>query len=127
MILNPTRITQNTATLIDNVFTNNTDNILKSGILVNDVSDHLSAFTIVNYKKCNSSPPKYYKRLINDTKISEFNSLLESFNWYDVYECNDVDGRFNIFMEKVSVAYNQCFPIKEVSPKKIRCQSMVNK
>ena len=48
LILNPTRITQSSATLIDNIFTNNLDNILKTGILINDVSDHLSVFTIVN-------------------------------------------------------------------------------
>ena len=51
LILNPTRITQGSATLIDNIFTNNIDNVLRTGILVNDVSDHLSVFAIVNHEK----------------------------------------------------------------------------
>ena len=49
LILNPTRIAQSSVTLIDNISTNNLDNTLKPGILVNDVCDHFSVFTIINF------------------------------------------------------------------------------
>ena len=51
LTLNPTRITQGSATLVDNIFTNNISNVLRTGILVNYVSDHLSVFAIVNHEK----------------------------------------------------------------------------
>ena len=47
LIDKPTRITQQSATLIDNIFTNdmNHDNIV-CGLPVNDISDHLPVFSI---------------------------------------------------------------------------------
>ena len=49
LITRPTRITQNTATLIDNVFTNNFQNLNNTfqGILVTDLSDHSPIFTSI--------------------------------------------------------------------------------
>ena len=43
LILRPTRITEHTATLIDNIFTNDIENIESStnGIIFSDISDHL--------------------------------------------------------------------------------------
>jgi len=40
-ILRPTRITQHSATLIDNIFTNVLFDSIDSAILIDDVSDHL--------------------------------------------------------------------------------------
>ena len=50
-IYKPTRITKSTATLIDNIFTNNlskTEHL--NGILFNDISDHLPIFTITGHE-----------------------------------------------------------------------------
>ena len=41
LISRPTRITSYTATLIDNIFTDNFHNLTTSGLLFNDLSDHL--------------------------------------------------------------------------------------
>jgi len=50
LITNPTRIAKSTATLIDNIFTNNLSRTKhSSGILINDISDHLPIFTITEY------------------------------------------------------------------------------
>ena len=46
LISRPTRITSYTATVIDNIFTNNIDNFMTSGLLFNDLSDHLPIFVI---------------------------------------------------------------------------------
>ena len=119
LILNPTRITHESATLIDNVFTNITDNVLKSGILVNDVSDHLSAFAISTLSTNTSSATKFYKRIINDDNIRKFQRHLRTIDWNVTCESNDVDDRFDYFMNHLTVAYNQCFPLKEICRKKI--------
>ena len=47
MITKPTRITAHSATLIDNIFTNNTTVSLKSGLIISDISDHLPIFSVV--------------------------------------------------------------------------------
>ena len=47
MITKPTRITAHSATLIDNIFTNNTTVSSKNGLIISDISDHLPIFSIV--------------------------------------------------------------------------------
>ena len=47
LITRPTRITSNTATLIDNIFTNNLNNLSVSGLMFCDISDHLPIFTLL--------------------------------------------------------------------------------
>ena len=47
MITKPTRITAHSATLTDNIFTNNTTVSSKNGLIISDISDHLLIFSIV--------------------------------------------------------------------------------
>ena len=47
LIVKPSRITKDAATLIDNIFTNVTDVKIVSGLLVTDVSDHLTVFVVL--------------------------------------------------------------------------------
>ena len=46
IISKPSRITRFSSTLIDNIFTNNIDDTLYSGLLISDVSDHLPIFSV---------------------------------------------------------------------------------
>ena len=46
LIDKPTRITDHSATIIDNIFTNELDHIISSGLLISDISDHLPVFAI---------------------------------------------------------------------------------
>ena len=41
LITRPTRITRDTKTLIDNIFTTDLNSHKQSGIIINDISDHL--------------------------------------------------------------------------------------
>lgn len=55
----PTRITSNSHTLIDNIFTNQADYSVRSGLLINGFCDHLPTFALYNYeiekrKKCDT-------------------------------------------------------------------------
>ena len=47
LITRPTRITSYTTTLIDNIFTNNLDNCIFSGLFFTDISDHLPIFCLL--------------------------------------------------------------------------------
>lgn len=53
-ITRPTRITFNCATLIDNIYTNDIKDKTISGILINDISDHLPVFIIYDYNHRNT-------------------------------------------------------------------------
>ena len=58
----PTRITDHSATLIDNIFFNSLEHYAISGNIINDISDHMANFLIIN--KFSSLPDniKIYKR-----------------------------------------------------------------
>lgn len=68
-ILQPTRITDHSGTLTDNIFFNSLEHYAVSGN-INDISDHMANFLIIN--KFSSLPDniKIYKRVtLNWTKV----------------------------------------------------------
>lgn len=48
----PSRITPHCATLINNIVTNNIENNIVSGLLINDIGDHLHLLTTTEIKTC---------------------------------------------------------------------------
>jgi hypothetical protein len=60
-ILQPTRITDHSATLIDNIFFNSLQHFTISGNLVYDLTDHLPNFIIFNKFSALSSKIKIFK------------------------------------------------------------------
>ena len=48
LIVRPTGITTHIATIIDNIFTSLVNDKMISGLIVDDISDHLPIFTIYN-------------------------------------------------------------------------------
>lgn len=81
LIVVPTRVTQKTATLIDNFFTNVLNRTLKSGVLSMDVADHCPIFLVTSKKSLNSEQTVYnttpiYKRIYHETNTSNLTNDL---------------------------------------------------
>ena len=76
-ITRPTRITRQSATLIDNVFVSlNLHKKSDSAILINDMSDHLPTLTLLRQTKIkNTTPLIFESRNLNDKK-KEINKRL---------------------------------------------------
>ncbi len=112
-ISKPTRITEHTATLIDNIFLNNlTDNIeVNSGLLLEDISDHLPIFCILNVIKTQVRAIDDYttveRRHITPERIDKLNIELGKINWdylndmqtNEAYE--DFTGKLNKILDEV--------------------------
>ena len=73
-ITQPTRITDHSATLIDNIYFNSIEHETISGNLICDITDHFPNFLILNKSTCASSKPIIYQR--DYSKFNE-NVLLE--------------------------------------------------
>ena len=83
----PTRITETTATLIDNIFTNNIHDLSiksKNGILYTDISDHLPVFHLSHTVTPNKISVPVYKQVINDNTLSALKSKIELYNWQHI-------------------------------------------
>ena len=84
---------QNTATLIDNVFTNNFQNLNNTfqGILVTDLSDHYPIFHI-NFAIKQRIEKKYFmKRTYSTRNKQAFLHSLQQVNRLDVFSVTDTD------------------------------------
>lgn len=112
-ISKPTRITSHSATLIDNIFTNNLDYNMVSGIFYSDLSDHLPIFQITNYQpKINTAPIIFQTRQITQNNINNFRQKLNNINWEEVVSHTSPNHSYNSFSDIFLPTYNECFPLK---------------
>jgi hypothetical protein len=101
----PTRITNTSSTLIDNIFID-AKNIYTMKTHINGISDHdgqiikIDKFILLD----NGGDPKVI-RTANDHTTAQFQHLLSSEIWEDVFGTNDVDAMFQNFLN----TYLRCF------------------
>ena len=123
-IYKPTRITESTATIIDNILTNNDEYLLY--ILITNVSDHFPTILSANLdleipKK--STKKFLYKRINSNENMSKLKQKLSDVNWQEKLDINDVNVDYDKFIETFDVLYDECIPLKNLQPigKKIHC------
>ena len=110
IIFKPTRITANSATLIDNIFTNAPSHSLKSGIFFTDISDHFPIFGISNLNLSKSQKnERCLFRNFNEANRTKFNDKLSHTNWNAIYNSNEA---YEAFVDIFSQNYNSCFPLE---------------
>ncbi len=119
LINHPTRVTESSATLIDNIFTNchDTPEII-NGILLTDISDHFSIFSVIY--DCNGildtqQLTPQYRHLINETTMSNFKLKLQQIDWGNVFECTDAQTAYQKFFKTFNNVYHENCPLKKVS------------
>ena len=78
-ISKPTRITQNSATLLDHFYTHHINFEIVSGIIITDISDHLAIFQIINYDLHNNANTTDYSYFVKD--INSFSFDLSQADW----------------------------------------------
>lgn len=93
IITEPTRVTDKSATLIDNILTNSGDKVFSSGTLCVDISDHFPVFqlSLVEGKKKKQFPDKVTYRKFNGKNITSFKKLIDALSWENVYTQTDVN------------------------------------
>ena len=115
VISKPTQVTPTTATLIDNIFSNNLEFNMNSAILYADLTDHFPIFQITQLKLItNPSPRKKQIRSINSSNMNKFQSKLADTDWSFLYNINSANDCYNAFSRHLTPIYNQSFPIKVV-------------
>ena len=119
LINRPTRVTPHSNTLIDNIYTSELNHQINSGIIVNDISDHLPVFTICNYglTRENNNKCKIKRRIFNEDTIKNLNEDLSSTDWQAVYRGEDVNTSYNDFMRVLNEKIAVNCPFKSISCK----------
>lgn len=115
IINKPTRVKNNSATIIDNILCNDVQNQnLLSGILCTDITDHFPIFSLIKSNKVNSAPEFITKRLFNEQNLDKFKEGLVTNNWNIIVEGNNCKEAFSKFHTTFSRLYEECFPFKRI-------------
>ena len=125
LINRPTRITSSTATLIDNILSNGNNLLTRSGILINDLSDHLPVYQITFFSKspckvknCNTSQ---FNRLITSERVDRFKMDLSNVSWNAVLNIDEPNLALNTFHSHFLDLYDKHFPVKKsISRRKLK-------
>jgi len=118
-ITRPTRITEYTSTLLDNIFVNCFEHLKYSFIIYDDMSDHLPTVLHIDFDhNLVPIPRSVHKRTYKKENFSDFYNKLKSINWKHYSEiCSNnsrastySDDTFNEFHSLFYQLFDSSFP-----------------
>ena len=119
LITKPTRISDHSATLIDNIFCNDISKENICGLLNTDISDHMPFFSFL--QSCSNEkhqiPIEKYERIINDQGLRYFREKIDNLDWTPVLLEQNPDTAYNLFRASIKTDYNEAFPIRLIKIK----------
>ena len=122
-ILEPTRVISNTKpSLIDNIYINTIDKVIKSCNFLDKISDHMPSFILLEnvfYKKSAKE-----KIMIRDFKTFDKNQYLSDLEKLNItrslIECNNVNSSYDLFHKEFMKIINKHAPCKTLSKREIK-------
>jgi len=87
----PTRLTTESATPIDNIFTNVHDINTKPGVWITDISDHMPVFVMTSHKDVKAKTTiTINKYVFNEETLNKFKNSLEIHDWSFLNNLTDI-------------------------------------
>ena len=117
MINLPTRVTSETSTIVDKVFTNNISDSIKSGVIKSDFSDHYSQFISVRNQKISLKSINTYARDYSKFSEEDFYNDVSIQNFKNDF--TDVKDLFKDFYLKLEGCVERHAPLNKLNPKEI--------
>ena len=116
VITKPTRVSTNSATLIDNIFVSDKlQHFLSSGVLITGISDHFPCMlNISDFNQSKNAPIKIIKRKLNKENLDKIKKDIGSCNWEDEIKNHTADGSFETFHNKILDIINEHVPEREI-------------
>ena len=124
LILQPTRVTSKTATLIDNIFINDISCHSIGGNVTSSISDHFFQFSQIDIlrKSGNKTEVKYVRDFRNFNK-REFGEELSNLDWSDTMdERNGTEICYQSFYLKIEKLLDEMAPYRKMTKKEIRLE-----
>ena len=121
-IFRPTRITEFSATLIDNILTNSINNELKTAIIYAEISDHLPIILKINHPSrrgpsgpsCENRPQR---RSYTNPNITKFINELQTMDWPTIISpATNLNEAYDLFNSNFCDIFNDAFPTQVIRP-----------
>lgn len=123
-ILQPTRVTDSSATLIDNIFANTFNFNALSWNLVTKISDHFPQFLIIEDLKVNYASLNYYKHDYSHFSEEAFVDEVSHLDFSLIYNSNlNLNGKFDLFYDQIDSICKKHVPYKRLSKKEVKISS----
>ena len=118
-IIQPTRITDHFATLIDNIYMNSIEYKTISGNLIYGISDHLPNFILIYQMSKDNHNYDRYLRDYSQFNEAQFIEEVAKVNWMTVFgNSEDVNFIFSSFLDNLSELVDKHVPLKKLSKRK---------
>jgi hypothetical protein len=122
----PTRITEHSVTLIDNIFmkidASTIEDEILTGNIFSDISDHLPNFMLIKLTmhqvKNKLQRPKI--GLFGDKNIAKFRESLAQADWSEVYVTENTNQMVSVLQKNFSENFNKSFPLTSLSRKRAK-------
>ena len=106
----PTRISNNSSTLIDNIFHNGNFSYISSGILQYEFTDHLPIFILMKLNKirfkCKQNVPIITHNINNTNNVNKLMKELNETNWTFI-KSEDINISLDLFITHFSKIYDK--------------------
>ena len=120
-ILQPSRITESSATLIDNIYRNNINQESISGNILIQLADYLAQFISVEIKVNKIKPHDRYKRDLTNYQQQSFLEDINIQNWNNE-NLEGTDNKFNDFLWRLEGCIDRHAPLKKMSKNQLKKQ-----
>ena len=111
LVTRPTRITENSATLIDHILTNSTVQSHETFLLCSKMSDHFPIIHQLNFDKIKPSNGMVQTRDFSPDSMLRFKNAIKNYNWSHVTEQVCAQEATNNFLSTFDTLYNAFFPL----------------
>ena len=115
-ITRSTRICQNAATLIDNIFVSrNLHKYFESAIILEDISDHLPLLVLLKQTKLlDNKLIKFESRKLDENTITLIKQKLFQVNWTRLLNATNCSENFDLFSSKINEIMDSVSPLVKV-------------
>ncbi len=123
-ITHPTRVSDHSSTIIDNIFSNICDLDTKSGNILTQIADHFPQFLTVKKVVSSNKTMSYYhhdySKFDQERFLEDFNNL--NFDYLNDNQ-SDINSKFNRFLAILEGIVEKHAPLKKLTKKDIKLQN----
>ena len=115
LITSPTRITDNSSSLLDHVLTNSPDRISQTGVVDTGLSDHQLIYCTRKVNRTKLNTHKYIRtRSLKNYSQGSYLEKLNEINFPNYSKFKDINDASSAFIGKVTSVIDQIVPTKEI-------------
>ena len=120
LIMQPTRVTSKTATLIDNIFVNDIETRSSGGNITTSISDHFSQFCLMDiFDKPKPNKAPRYGRSYKNFNEEIFHNEIKQKDWNKLFENKSSESCMNTFYNTIEQLLDEMAPVKRLTKKEV--------